>query len=127
MPIMFKYVAALTVLLYVFNASAEEQTFQGFGTASCAKFAEMYRVRPDETEPLFFGWAQGFMSGLNTGVMLARGKTTDLGRWTIEHQEQEVRMYCNSYPLESYVKAVFKLYDDMRDAQGLPNWRFASQ
>jgi hypothetical protein len=48
-------------------ASAEQHfDIRGAGTTSCAKYAETYRKNPDYTDNVYYSWAQGYMSGLNS-------------------------------------------------------------
>jgi hypothetical protein len=50
------------------QASSTESAWAGIGASSCGEFSEMYRSDPNQAEFMFFSWAQGFMSGLNTGT-----------------------------------------------------------
>ena len=69
---------------------------------------------------MFFSWAQGFMSGLNTDL-LKRGET-DLNGLPLDAQKQFVSSYCKEHPRAPYFEAVFKLFDKMRHDQSLPSY-----
>jgi hypothetical protein len=58
------YIAAIIANM-VTTANASELTIMGFGVDSCAGFGEIYKTAPHDAERLYFGWAQGFMSGIN--------------------------------------------------------------
>lgn len=81
----------------------------GVGVTSCAEFARLYQVAPENTELVFFSWGQGYMSGLNISAMgqgfMARDLAGDQGQ-----QKQEIRRYCANNPLKNYMDAVFDLY-----------------
>jgi hypothetical protein len=46
----------------------------GYGAATCAQFAEIYRQNPSNARTMFIGWAQGFMSGLNHALLKEGGQ-----------------------------------------------------
>ena len=102
------------------SLAAEKAAWIGTGTVSCADFGAAYRENPKTNENLFFSWAQGFMSGLNTDLLPNRA--TDLHGLPMETQKQAIRTYCNAHPRAAYFEAVFKLFDRMRHEQGLPSY-----
>ncbi len=91
----------------------------GPGTMSCTEFATAYRDNPKD-ESLFFSWALGFMSGLNS-ELLQRGET-NLNDLPLDTQRQFIKSYCQDHPRAPYLEAVFKLFDRMRHDQGLPDY-----
>jgi hypothetical protein len=101
------------------SSGAEKSAWQGPGTVSCEEFGKAYQRSP-ENETLFFSWALGFMSGLNTDLLPNR--ETDLHGLPMETQKAAIRTYCNAHPHAAYFEAVFKLYNRMRQDQGLPNY-----
>jgi hypothetical protein len=101
------------------SIAAEKAGWSGAGTMACGEVAGAIRQHPED-ENLFFSWAQGFMSGLNT-ELLKHGET-DLNGIPLDEQKQFVRSYCGRKPRAKYFEAVFKLYDKMRRDQGLPNY-----
>jgi hypothetical protein len=101
------------------SSGAEKSAWQGPGTVSCEEFGKAYR-RSSENETLFFSWALGFMSGLNTDLLPNR--ETDLRALPMETQKQAIRTYCSDHPGAAYFEAVFKLFNRMRHDQGLPNY-----
>jgi hypothetical protein len=116
------------VILADSAASAQQQTnysYVGLGGAPCAKFGEMYKNDPSNAELMFFIWAQGFMSGTNSMLLIrSQGKrSTNLALWNIDRQKQYLRIYCSRNPLAPYVQGVFALFDLMTAEEGLPNRR----
>jgi hypothetical protein len=115
-----RYALAITLtLLPIQSAAAEKAGWSGAGTMSCADVAGALQQHPED-ENLFFSWAQGFMSGLNTDL-LKRGET-DLNGLPLDAQKQFVRSYCRDHSHAPYFEAVFKLFDKMRHDQGLPSY-----
>jgi hypothetical protein len=96
----------------------EKAGWIGPGTVSCAEFRQAYNNDPKNAENLFFSWALGFMSGLNT-ELLERGET-DLNAMPMAKQKELVRTWCEKHPQAGYFAAVFELYNHMRRDQGLP-------
>jgi hypothetical protein len=111
---------ALTLILLPVRASATEKAgWLGPGTVSCPEFVEACRQNSKD-ETLFFSWALGFMSGLNT-ELLQHGET-NLNGLPIGAQKEFIRSYCKDHPKAPYFEAVFKLFDKMRHDQGLPSY-----
>src|ERR1700722_6199839 len=111
---------AFAIALTFFSAqvfAAEKAAWSGSGTMSCAEGTGALQQHPED-ENLFFSWAQGFMSGLNTDS-LKHGET-DLNSLPLDAQKQFVRSYCKEHPRAAYFEAVFKLFDKMRHDRGLP-------
>jgi hypothetical protein len=82
---------------------------RGQGVASCGQFANMFRMHPEETDAMFFAWAQGYMSGLNT--MAADPQTFfDLNAKTPNEMRHFLRQYCQDHPLADYADGVFELF-----------------
>ena len=70
-----KHIALVVAFLSLSTTAwgAEKAAWGGPGLMSCEEFGKAYRKSPDN-ENLFFSWAMGFMSGLNTDL-LERGET----------------------------------------------------
>jgi hypothetical protein len=110
----------LTVLsLSVPSIAAEKAGWSGAGTMACGEVAGALQAHPED-ENLFFSWAQGFMSGLNT-ELLKHGET-DLNGIPLDAQKEFLLTYCKAHPRAAYFEAVFKLFDKMRHDQGLPSY-----
>ena len=111
------------VLAFLFLAApswgAEKSAWQGPGLAPCEEFNNACRKHPED-ENLFFSWALGFMSGLNTDL-LEHGET-DLHGLSEAAQKESIRDFCKDHPQARYLEAVFKLYNRMRHDQGLPSY-----
>ncbi len=114
----FAFVLVL-ICFSVQSFAAEKAVWIGPGTMTCAQVAQAYRDHPED-ENLFFSWAEGFMSGLNT-ELLQRGET-DLNGLPLDTQKQFIKSYCKDHPRTPYLGAVFKLFDRMRRDQGLPSY-----
>ena len=94
------------------SAMAEGTNFNvaGAGASTCAQFAQAYATSPDGAEPLYFTWAQGFMSGLNTSAIARKTPSKDLASEPVAEQEAAIRDYCDKHPLQEYWEAAFALY-----------------
>lgn len=93
-------------------AAAEDAASIGPGNLSCAEFARMYANDPEQTEMVFYAWAEGYMTGLNMALLKITGDSQNLtGKSGISGQKQEIRQFCNSQPLANYQQAVNSIYD----------------
>lgn len=115
---------ALTLTISVLSLpaqsiAADKAGWSGAGTMACGEVAGALQQHPED-ENLFFSWAQGFMSGLNT-ELLKHGET-DLNGISLDAQKEFIRTYCKEHPRAAYFEAVLKLYDRMRHDQGLPRY-----
>ncbi|MGY0574038.1 hypothetical protein ACTGJ9_025660 [Bradyrhizobium sp. RDM12] len=86
---------------------------QGLGATSCAEFAKMYQSDPKNMELYFFTWAQGYMSGLNMGLLANKQEAKELGAETND-QALALRTYCADNPLKTYMDAVLNLWKTLR-------------
>jgi hypothetical protein len=104
----------------------EKASGMGIGQESCAQFGKDYQESPEHWETLYFYWAQGYMSALNTALIIRYGiehdTSTDLGKWSAGTQEEFVRSYCDQHPLTEYRDAVDALFSEMRKDQKLGDW-----
>jgi hypothetical protein len=111
---------AIALTLFAARAlAAEKAGWSGAGTMACGEVAGALQAHPED-ENLFFSWAQGFMSGLNT-ELLKHGET-DLNGIPLDAQKEFIRTYCKEHPRAAYFEQVFKLFDKMRHDQGLPGY-----
>jgi hypothetical protein len=97
----------------------QRAAWSGAGTMICGDVTQALGEHPED-ENLFFSWAQGFMSELNT-PMLKRGET-DLNGESMSEQKQFIKSYCKEHPRANYFEPVLKLYEKMRQDQGLPSY-----
>jgi hypothetical protein len=111
----------LSVVATCSPSLADELAWSGSGATSCAAYARSVQISGDYRQ-LFFPWAQGFMSGLNTSLLPLKLQTNLAGRST-DDQQAHIDSFCDHHPLAAYVDAVLALYDQMRHEQGLPDWR----
>jgi len=113
-------VAIISLLTVAIPAQASwpgPASLAGPGITTCADFEKAYHDNPETNENLFYSWALGFMSGLNTTLM-GHGET-DLHELSEEAQKLFLRSTCKAHPQGSYVGAVFDLYNRMRKDKGL--------
>ena len=96
-------------LLICKPAQSSPYTIMGEGVASCATFGQDYKRAPAFAEDNYFGWAQGYMSGLNALSHAAGGKQHVLNAKTTDEQRRFIRDWCNKHPLADYYKAVLAL------------------
>jgi hypothetical protein len=105
--------AGLMALPYQAMAAAGEQgelsLIMGAGALPCAEFGQRLRNSVD-IEQTFFAWGQGYMSGMNTMFDFAGSDTRDMNAISVSTQEERVRSYCASHPLQSYSDGVRELY-----------------
>ena len=116
--------AAGLFLLIAPDAAAGEKAVAGAGVTTCAVFASRYKENLEKVEIIYFTWAQGFMSGLNTGLIASNSETPDLhpNDFDTEDQQGHIRHYCDQHPLADYFEATLDLYNEMRQKQGLAFW-----
>jgi hypothetical protein len=90
---------------------------KGVGLSTCGEFANAYRLAPAEAEWVFFSWAQGYMSAMNTAQSFPTTRPQpqlhDLNSMSTKDQERLIRAYCDEHPLGNYIDAVLKLYNTL--------------
>jgi hypothetical protein len=108
------YLLVIVFISYGEYAQAADDTVyvRGVGTATCGKFAEMYRTSPDSSEMYYLSWAQGLMSGIN--IVAQKGMKRDLMSMDFEEQKRFIREYCDSHPLATYASAVAELFGKLK-------------
>jgi len=83
-----------------------QQHADTIGASSCAKYANMYRMRPEDADQMFLAWAQGYISGANS---LTPEFFFDLNAKTPGEMRRYLRQYCNAHPLADYTDGVWEL------------------
>ena len=71
-------IGAIFLVLIAGQSATGQAVYAGVGTATCAQFAEVYKLSPSETETRFYTWAQGFMSALNAPAPAAAADAVDI-------------------------------------------------
>src|SRR5258708_16984434 len=85
--------------LLPFADSAVAQTvYSGAGNNTCVSFAMISEQDAKVADDVFHGWAQGFMSGINSAALIAKGQVRDLSSKTVSEQEQFLREFCRTNP-----------------------------
>ncbi len=104
--------ASLIIAMPLKPALGAAQNF-GHGLATCAQFAEDYKVSPELNETMYFTWAQGFMSGLNVASIREHGTYRDVAGVSIDALKSSFRSYCDQHPLSLYEEAAFSAYQTL--------------
>ena len=112
--------ATVSLFLLIAPDAAKAAPMQGFGARSCAVFANDLK-ETNMIEAVYFTWAQGYMTGLNMGLLAIGNETTDLLPLGFDTDRQQgfIRRFCDQHPLKSYSEAVDDLFVTMREKQGL--------
>jgi hypothetical protein len=115
-----RFISATLFLSALGGVAAAQQAgaVSGAGTSSCAEFAKLYRQNPEATESYFFFWAQGFLSGLNLGLLAAKRPLHDLAAWSFNDQKARIRQFCDQRPLLTYNHAVLDLFTALPEIPG---------
>lgn len=87
---------------------------EGPGASTCGQFAASYRAYPQDTELLYFSWAQGYMSGMNTILEPLKVPPGDFGKKPIAEQQSIIRDFCDAHPLAPYEGAVLVLFEQLK-------------
>jgi hypothetical protein len=105
-------------------ASLAATAILGMGAATCAEFGKTYAGDPTLARQWFESWLQGYLSGINTPFLL-RGPPADLRPATFDNEAQWNYFLhaCNQRPLEKVLVVALEIYDHLREAQSLENWR----
>jgi hypothetical protein len=114
MKIIF-WLAAISMLASFHATMADQPSalVMGIGAKTCAGFAEEYRQDPDHWEIIYFSWAQGWMSGVNTAnIQTAR----NVNSVPVPDQKMYLRRYCDEHPSDNYVDAVVQLFQMLKPA-----------
>ena len=100
--------AIVLVALGTASAAADDArvALMGVGATACAGYSEEYRRNPTGADPVFFSWAQGFMSGLNLIRIERKQPLYDLGAMPVPEQIARLRQLCEQKPLVPYAYAV---------------------
>jgi hypothetical protein len=101
------------VIFWSFYAGADanaKSTAAGLGLRTCAQFTQDYRKDPKGFDDLYFSWAQGVLSGMNSG--LSDSNKIDLlpAGFGPESQQAFIRLYCDQHPLLFYLQAVYAVF-----------------
>ena len=113
LPVLAIFMVGLMALSHQAVAAEGDQgelsLIMGAGAIPCAEFGQRIRNKT-EIEETFFAWGQGYMSGMNTMFDFAGADTRDMNAISVTTQEDTVRSYCASHPLQRYADGVTELY-----------------
>jgi len=107
-----KFAAIVWAMFLIVPSAGLAYPVQGLGATSCGSFAKMYQGDPDNTESMFFMWAQGFMSSWNMSVMAAKKTPRELAGPLVD-QKRALRTFCAENPLKNYMDGVLELYGNL--------------
>jgi hypothetical protein len=107
------WIAVFFILTPQWSFSKDATLISGLGAGTCAQFAQDYRKTPDAAETIYFNWAQGFMTGRNTALAMAKQTTHDLNSIRIIDQKASIRSYCDAHPLNFFFIAVLDLFESL--------------
>ena len=93
------------------GAAQSTITMSGAGMSTCAEFARYYRKDPDLFESYYFAWAQGYMTGLNVAMLVAKKPMQDVEAWPVSKQRLHIRTFCDQRPLATFVEAAKSLFE----------------
>lgn len=113
MPYAQLRIVVIAVAITFLPAIGRAYPVQGLGATSCAEFAKMYQSNPKTIEDIYFAWAQGFMSGMNMGLMANKQEPRELAGETRD-QAQIIRTFCADNPLKTYMDAVLQLWTTLK-------------
>lgn len=78
------------------------------GACSRAEVREEIKGGP-QVRGVYFSWAQGYMSALNTVSSGANQQVRDLAAKSAKDQTQHLQAFCDRHPLYAYREAVISL------------------
>ena len=105
--------AVLFFLIVDYAQAADEAAVSGIGAAKCSAFATAFKESPTLSEGVYFTWAQGYMSGMNTGLLMVKHSFRNLTERSEAEQKNHLRAYCDKWPERPFVDAVLNLYGTM--------------
>jgi hypothetical protein len=110
--------AAVTGLSGVSASSQTAVKIVGIGAVPCSEFTRESKPHP-VVEKYFFGWAQGYMSGLLQRAPAGVDEGVDLvpPAFPMEAQADFLRVFCARHPSADFADAVTSLYRELRSQQ----------
>jgi hypothetical protein len=111
------FASIIFLMVSIAGASAQRVAGSGAGTFTCGQFAKEYKDHPDIVEGVYFGWAQGFMSGFNSSLITSKQPWYNIASKSVDEQQSYIRAYCDKHPLATYVQAVFSLLSSLPKLQ----------
>jgi hypothetical protein len=90
-------------------AQQPEAEMMGAGSSTCADYLEEYRSDPATANNLYFGWAQGFMSGEN--VAHDKKPMRNLNALPVSTQLDFLKRFCEQKPAVLFAIATQNLFN----------------
>ena len=85
---------------------------------SCAQYADLFQIRPDEADATFFPWALAYIGRVNATSTEA---FFDLNAMSTDAMKRYLRVYCNAYPFADYSDAVEALMKSLPSVRRGPS------
>lgn len=82
---------ATLMFMSVGCCATESVAVMGIGVGTCADFGGLYKLDPARAETMYFGWAQGFLSGWNIGRLADDQPFYNLKSIDADHQQWLIR------------------------------------
>ena len=73
------------------------------------QFEQDYRNNPANTEAIYYSWALGFLSGMNSYADTIGSPRRDLAAMPFENKKEFIRNYCDQHPLQLCMVGVLQL------------------
>jgi hypothetical protein len=114
-PMKLWFPLAVLIAITPCTSNVAEAAGYGLGIKSCGEFAKSYAENPTLAETLYFGWAEGFMSGLNFVNEANKKPLREItgGNESMRSYQSYIRNYCDEHPLAPYYGAMVNLYQSL--------------
>lgn len=113
---MKKIILLSVLMLFPLNAFAQNYPLMGIGISKCSAYNNMTKDDPGHIiKNTYFGWIQGFLSGMNEVTLLSKKFAVDLNSPSFDFVTQQgfLDSMCRRYPDETVVEQAFKMYSEM--------------
>lgn len=112
-------VALAAIGLLAGESHAQRVKIVGTGSATCAYYLQQLKAHP-AIEPVYFAWAQGYMSGILVRAPAGVDEDLDLTppNFPIPAQAEFLRIWCSREPAKDFADAVQELYRTLRNPPG---------
>jgi hypothetical protein len=101
--------ATICVLAALSEAQGQQAGMMGAGSGTCAAYTQAYRDDPDTANNLYFGWAQGYMSGQN--VTRGDKPMRNLNAIPVSAQLIFLKRFCEQRPTDFFAVAAQNLFN----------------
>jgi hypothetical protein len=106
--------AALVILVLALWPAEASAQIAGIGGRTCSQFAKDYLESREIAEPLYFTYAQGYLSALAMLFSALKKTEVNLGALSSDQQKAHIRKYCSDHSDTAYVWAVQNLFETLQ-------------